>query len=89
MAIGARPADVFRLVLGQGLRLVFTGLAIGLVLSVALTRFLRSVLFGVTELDGLTVAGVSILLCAVTLAACFFPAHRAAKVRPIAALRYE
>ena len=89
MAIGARPADVFRLVLGQGLRLVFTGLAIGLVLSVALTRFLRSVLFGVTELDGLTIAGVSILLCAVTLAACFFPAHRAAKVRPIAALRYE
>ena len=89
MAIGARPGDVFRLVLGQGLRLALGGLCVGLALSLALTRFLRSMLFGVTELDGLTIAGVSILLCAVTLAACYFPAHRAAKVRPIVALRYE
>jgi hypothetical protein len=55
----------------------------------AFGRFLRSVLFGVTELDGLTIAGVSILLCAVTLAACYFPARHAAKVNPTVALRYE
>ena len=89
MALGARPGDVFRLVLNQGLQLAMTGLAAGLGVSFLLTRFLRSMLFGVTEMDVPTIASVSILLCLVTLAACYFPAHRAARTNPIVALRYE
>ena len=89
MALGAKPGDVFRQVLGQGLRMALTGLAAGLVLSLVLTRFLRSMLFGVTEMDAPTIAGVSLLLCLVTLAACWFPARRAGRTSPIVALRYE
>jgi len=89
MALGAKPGNVLGLVLTQGLRLTLIGLCLGLALSLVLTRFLRSMLFGVTEMDGLTIVTVSILLCAVTLAACYFPAHRAARVNPITALRYE
>jgi len=89
MAIGAKPGDVFRLVLSQGFRLSVAGLGAGLVLSLLLTRFLRGVLFGVTELDPPTIAAVSILLCAVTLVACYVPARRAAKLSLIAALRHE
>jgi predicted permease len=89
MALGAKPGDVFRLVLSQGLKLALIGLSVGFALSLVVTRFLRSMLFGVTEMDALTIASVSILLCAVTLAACYVPAHRAAKVNPIVALRYE
>lgn len=89
MAIGAKPADVFRLVLSQGLRLALVGLSAGLALSLVLTRFLRGLLFGVSEMDAPTIAAVSILLCAVTLVACYVPARRAAKVSLISALRYE
>ncbi len=88
-ALGATPGGVFRLVLVHGLRLALVGLTVGLALSLALTRFLRSLLFGVTETDPYTIASVLILLCLVTLAACYFPARRAAKINPIAALRYE
>ena len=89
MALGAKPGDVFRLVLSQGFRLAFIGLSVGLAMSLVLTRFLRSMLFGVSEMDAPTIAGVSVLLCIVTLASCYFPARRAAKTNPIVALRYE
>jgi putative ABC transport system permease protein len=89
MALGAQQGDVFRLVLGQGLRMILAGLAIGLALSFALTRFLRNILFGVGATDALTFVGVAILLCAVALLACYIPARRAMRVDPMVALRYE
>jgi len=89
MALGSKRNGVLRLVLGQGLRLTLTGLGIGLAVSVALTRFLRGQLFGITTTDPLTYAGVGVLLCLVTLVACYIPAQRATKVDPNVALRYE
>ena len=89
MTLGAKRGDVLRLVLGQGLRLTLTGLAIGIAVSVALTRFLRGQLFGITTTDPLTYAGVGVLLCLVALVACYIPAQRATKVDPNVALRYE
>jgi predicted permease len=89
MALGAQRGDVFRLVLGQGLLLTVGGLAVGIAASLALTRYLQSVLFGVTATDVLTYAAVALLLCLVSLAACYIPAHRAAKIEPMAALKYE
>jgi predicted permease len=89
MALGAQSTDVFRMVLGNGLRLIITGLACGLVLSLALTRFLRTILFGVGATDFITFAAVGLLLSAVALLACFIPARRAMRVDPMVALRYE
>jgi len=89
MALGAERGQVFRLVLGQGLRLTVCGLGVGLVVSWALTRLLRSQLYGVSTTDPLTYASVGFLLCLVALAACYFPAYRATKVEPNAALRCE
>ena len=88
-ALGAAPNDVFRLVLGEGLRLALIGISIGLVVSILLTRFLKNLLFGVTSTDALTFSAVAVLLCFVALVACFIPAHRATRVDPMAALRYE
>jgi predicted permease len=89
MALGAQSTDVFRMVLGNGLRLIATGLGCGLALSLALTRFLRSVLFGVGATDFITFAAVGLLLSAVALLACYIPARRAMRVDPMVALRYE
>jgi predicted permease len=89
MALGAQRMQVLQLVLGQGLRLTVIGLAIGLAMSLALTRLLGSLLFGVTPTDLATFAGVTILLCAVALGACYIPAHRATSVDPMVVLRYE
>src|SRR5579862_267443 len=89
VALGAQPGDVFRAVVGQGMRLALVGVAVGLGASLALTRVLRSFLFGVSAFDPVTFAGVALLLGAVGLAAVFFPARRATMVDPIVALRYE
>jgi ABC-type antimicrobial peptide transport system permease subunit len=89
LALGAERGDVFRLVLGQGIRLALVGVSIGLVVSILLTRFLKNLLFGVTSTDAITFSSVAVLLCLVALAACFVPALRATKVDPMTALRYQ
>ncbi|HEU5411903.1 MAG TPA: ABC transporter permease [Candidatus Acidoferrales bacterium] len=89
MALGSERADIFRLVLGQGLRLAVAGLAIGVALSLVLTRFLKSSLYGVGATDALTFVTVAIALTAVTAVACYIPARRAMRVDPMVALRHE
>ena len=87
MAIGAQAGDIFRMIIREGLMLSLTGVAIGLVGASWLGRAGSSLLFGVTASDPLTFATVSLLLTAVAIAACYFPARRAMKVDPIVALR--
>jgi predicted permease len=89
MALGAQTADVVRLVLRQGLRLVIIGIAIGLLISVAATRVLAAALFGISPIDPLTFVAITLLLGLVALLACWIPARRATKVDPLVALRYE
>ncbi len=89
VAMGARSGDVIRLVLGQGLRLVAIGVAVGLAGALALTRVLGRFLYGVKPDDPETLIAVSLLLAAVAMAASYAPARRASKVDPVEALRYE
>ncbi|HEV2448003.1 MAG TPA: FtsX-like permease family protein, partial [Candidatus Sulfopaludibacter sp.] len=88
-ALGAGKADIFRNVLRQGLILTLCGLAAGLAASLFLTRFLRSMLYGVGTTDLLTFGSVAVVLSAVALFACYLPARRAAKVDPVQALHTE
>jgi putative ABC transport system permease protein len=89
MAMGARPGQVVRMVLRQGLRLALLGAAAGLASALALTRFLASQLFGVAATDFATFTWVTLFLLTIMLFACYIPARRAAGIDPMTALRYE
>lgn len=89
VALGAGSREVLGMILGQGMRTILIGIAIGLAGSLVLTRSVQSLLFGVTATDPLTFAAVILLLTGTALLACYIPARRATKVDPMVALRYE
>jgi len=89
VALGAQRGDVLRLVLGEGARMAGLGVVIGIVASLAITRLISSLLFGVSASDPVTFAAVAVLLSVVALLASYIPARRAMRVDPIIALRYE
>jgi predicted permease len=89
IALGASRGQILRLVMGQGVRLIAVGLAIGLAISLGVTRLLRSALYGVSAMDPVTLVCVSLLLAAVGLLACYAPALRAMRIDPTRAVRTE
>jgi putative ABC transport system permease protein len=89
MAVGAQAGEIFRMIVGEGLKLCLTRLALGLIGVLCLSRAGSTLLFGVAATDPFTLTTVSLLLTVVAIAACFFPARRAMKVDPIVALRQE
>jgi predicted permease len=89
MAMGARPTDITRLVVSEGMMRVAAGLAIGLTASAAVARSLETFLFGITPLDPMTLVGSTALLAGIALAACYVPARRATRVDPLLALRTD
>jgi ABC-type antimicrobial peptide transport system permease subunit len=89
VALGADSGDVRGMILRQGLRTILAGVAIGAVGSLALTRTVRSLLFGVSAYDPVTFVAVALVLVGAALLACYFPARRATRVDPVVALRCE
>jgi putative ABC transport system permease protein len=89
VALGARPADILGLVVGQGMRMTLIGVVLGVVFSLALTRLLAGLLFGVRATDPLVFGAAALVLVAVAFVACYIPARRATHVDPIVVLRYE
>ena len=89
MALGAERRTVFTMILFQGARLALVGIVSGIVIALWATRLMSSVLYGVQATNALTFIGVSVLLIAIALIACYVPARRATGVDPMIALRYE
>jgi predicted permease len=89
MALGAQRKDVLTLVLGEGMKLVLVGAAIGIAAALGLSRLMAGMLYGVSATDPLTFAAVPIVLLGVAMLACYIPARRAMRVDPMTALRYE
>jgi putative ABC transport system permease protein len=89
MAIGASQVDVFKMILGHGMKLAFIGIGLGLLGAFGLTRLMESMLFGVEPTDITTFSAIAVLLATVALLACYLPGRRATKVEPTVSLRYE